>query len=38
MDFGIHLPLMDFGEQELSLERVAESVDAARDVAPQISP
>lgn len=31
MDFGVHLPLIDFGGQRLSSERLAQSVDAARE-------
>lgn len=31
MDLGIHLPLMEFGEEGQSLERVASAVDAARE-------
>ena len=31
MDFGVHLPLMQFGEEALSLERLAGAVDAARE-------
>jgi alkanesulfonate monooxygenase SsuD/methylene tetrahydromethanopterin reductase-like flavin-dependent oxidoreductase (luciferase family) len=31
MDLGIHLPLMQFGEEELSLERLQDTVDAARE-------
>lgn len=31
MDFGLHLPLMQFGEEELSLGRLADAVDSARD-------
>jgi alkanesulfonate monooxygenase SsuD/methylene tetrahydromethanopterin reductase-like flavin-dependent oxidoreductase (luciferase family) len=31
MDFGVHLPLMQFGSEELSLRRLEETVDAARD-------
>jgi alkanesulfonate monooxygenase SsuD/methylene tetrahydromethanopterin reductase-like flavin-dependent oxidoreductase (luciferase family) len=31
MDLGIHLPVMQFGSDRLSLGRLAESVDAARD-------
>ena len=30
MDLGLHLPLMQVGGQELSLERLAKAVDAAR--------
>ena len=31
MDFGVHLPLMDFGDQGLSWERLERTVDAARE-------
>src|SRR5262249_37445569 len=31
MDFGVHLPLMDFGDQGLSWERLERTVGAARD-------
>src|SRR5215212_3135655 len=31
MDLGVHLPLMQFGREELSPARVHEAVDAARD-------
>jgi alkanesulfonate monooxygenase SsuD/methylene tetrahydromethanopterin reductase-like flavin-dependent oxidoreductase (luciferase family) len=31
MDLGIHLPLMQFGGEELSLGRLEQTVDAARD-------
>ena len=31
MDFGVHLPLMDFGDQGLSRERLERTVDAARE-------
>jgi alkanesulfonate monooxygenase SsuD/methylene tetrahydromethanopterin reductase-like flavin-dependent oxidoreductase (luciferase family) len=31
VDFGVHLPLMQFGEQPLSLGRLEAAVDAARD-------
>ena len=31
MDLGVHLPLMQFGEDRLTLERVAGAVDAARE-------
>ena len=31
MELGVHLPLMPFGEEPLSLARLAETVDAARD-------
>jgi alkanesulfonate monooxygenase SsuD/methylene tetrahydromethanopterin reductase-like flavin-dependent oxidoreductase (luciferase family) len=31
MDLGIHLPLMQFGDEELSFERLQEAVDAARE-------
>jgi alkanesulfonate monooxygenase SsuD/methylene tetrahydromethanopterin reductase-like flavin-dependent oxidoreductase (luciferase family) len=31
VDFGVHLPLMQFGPQALSRERLEEAVDAARD-------
>jgi alkanesulfonate monooxygenase SsuD/methylene tetrahydromethanopterin reductase-like flavin-dependent oxidoreductase (luciferase family) len=31
MDLGIHLPLMQFGNEELSLERLEQTVDTARD-------
>ena len=31
MDVGVHLPLMQFGSEELSFGRLAETVDAARD-------
>ena len=31
MDLGIHLPLMQFGSEELSFRRLAETVDAARE-------
>src|SRR3954447_15653537 len=31
MELGVHLPLMDFGGQELSLGRLTRAVDAARD-------
>ena len=31
MDFGVHLPLMDFGDQGLSWERLEQTVDAARE-------
>ena len=31
MDLGIHLPLMQFGDQALSLGRLEQAVDAARD-------
>ena len=31
MDLGAHLPLMRFGDEELSLRRVTEAVDAARE-------
>jgi alkanesulfonate monooxygenase SsuD/methylene tetrahydromethanopterin reductase-like flavin-dependent oxidoreductase (luciferase family) len=31
MDLGVHLPLVRFGEQQLSLERLARTVDGARD-------
>jgi hypothetical protein len=31
MDLGVHLPLMWFGDEPLSLERLARVVDTARD-------
>ena len=31
MDFGIHLPLMEFGDEGLSRARLESSVDAARE-------
>jgi alkanesulfonate monooxygenase SsuD/methylene tetrahydromethanopterin reductase-like flavin-dependent oxidoreductase (luciferase family) len=31
MDLGVHLPLMSFGDEALSLRRLAEAVDCARD-------
>src|SRR5215216_7832543 len=31
MDLGLHLPLMQFGDDELSLARLWEAVDAARE-------
>jgi alkanesulfonate monooxygenase SsuD/methylene tetrahydromethanopterin reductase-like flavin-dependent oxidoreductase (luciferase family) len=31
MDFGVHLPLMDFGDQGLSRQRLERTVDAARE-------
>ena len=31
MELGVHLPLMRFGEESLSLQRLQETVDAARD-------
>ena len=31
MDLGVHLPLMRFGEEPLSLQRIQATVDAARD-------
>jgi alkanesulfonate monooxygenase SsuD/methylene tetrahydromethanopterin reductase-like flavin-dependent oxidoreductase (luciferase family) len=31
MDLGVHLPLMQFGEEALSLARLEQAVDAARD-------
>jgi alkanesulfonate monooxygenase SsuD/methylene tetrahydromethanopterin reductase-like flavin-dependent oxidoreductase (luciferase family) len=31
VDLGVHLPLMPFGDEPLSLERLARAVDAARD-------
>jgi alkanesulfonate monooxygenase SsuD/methylene tetrahydromethanopterin reductase-like flavin-dependent oxidoreductase (luciferase family) len=31
VDFGVHLPLMQLGEEELSLGRLARAVDAARE-------
>jgi alkanesulfonate monooxygenase SsuD/methylene tetrahydromethanopterin reductase-like flavin-dependent oxidoreductase (luciferase family) len=31
VDFGVHLPLMPFGEERLSLGRLERAVDAARD-------
>ena len=31
MDLGVHLPLMQFGEEEISPERLLEAVDAARE-------
>ena len=31
MDFGVHLPLMQLGDERLSLERVGRAVDAARE-------
>jgi alkanesulfonate monooxygenase SsuD/methylene tetrahydromethanopterin reductase-like flavin-dependent oxidoreductase (luciferase family) len=31
MDLGVHLPLMQFGSDELSFTRIAETVDAARE-------
>jgi alkanesulfonate monooxygenase SsuD/methylene tetrahydromethanopterin reductase-like flavin-dependent oxidoreductase (luciferase family) len=31
MDLGVHLPLMQFGDDELSLKRLVEAVDTARD-------
>ena len=31
MDLGVHLPLLSFGGEPLSLRRLAEAVDAARD-------
>ena len=31
MELGVHLPLMRFGEQQLSRQRLAATVDAARD-------
>ena len=31
MDLGVHLPLMQFGEEPLSLRRLEATVDAARD-------
>src|SRR5919204_3161016 len=31
MDFGVHLPLMPFGEEPLSLARLRKAVDAARE-------
>jgi alkanesulfonate monooxygenase SsuD/methylene tetrahydromethanopterin reductase-like flavin-dependent oxidoreductase (luciferase family) len=31
MDLGVHLPLMHFGKEELSITRLVEAVDAARD-------
>ena len=31
MDLGLHLPLMQFGDEELSLDRLQEAVDAARE-------
>jgi alkanesulfonate monooxygenase SsuD/methylene tetrahydromethanopterin reductase-like flavin-dependent oxidoreductase (luciferase family) len=31
MDFGVHLPLMQFGEEPLSLRRLEDAVDAARE-------
>ena len=31
MDLGIHLPLMQFGDEDLSLERLTQAVDTARD-------
>lgn len=31
MDLGVHLPLMRFGEEPLSLERLARTVDTARE-------
>ena len=31
MDLGVHLPLMRFGEEPLSLPRLEATVDAARD-------
>jgi len=31
MDFGVHLPLVDFGHQGLSWERLERAVDTARD-------
>ena len=31
MDLGVHLPLMQFGDEPLSLTRLEEAVDAARD-------
>ena len=31
MELGVHLPLMQFGEEPLSLQRLEATVDAARD-------
>jgi hypothetical protein len=31
VDFGVHLPLMQFGEERLSLGRLETAVDAARE-------
>ena len=31
MDLGVHLPLMQFGDEPLSLERLSSTVDTARD-------
>ena len=31
MDFGVHLPLLQFDEEQLSAERLARTVDAARE-------
>lgn len=31
MDLGVHLPLMQFGEERLSLGRLGRAVDAARE-------
>jgi alkanesulfonate monooxygenase SsuD/methylene tetrahydromethanopterin reductase-like flavin-dependent oxidoreductase (luciferase family) len=31
MDFGVHLPLLQFDDEELSAERLARTVDAARE-------
>ena len=31
MDFGVHLPLMEFGEERLSLGRLGRAVDTARE-------
>jgi alkanesulfonate monooxygenase SsuD/methylene tetrahydromethanopterin reductase-like flavin-dependent oxidoreductase (luciferase family) len=31
MDLGVHLPLMQFGSEELSVRRLEQTVDAARD-------
>ena len=31
VDLGVHLPLMQFGEEGLSMRRLADAVDAARD-------
>src|SRR6188508_2754420 len=31
MDVGVHLPLMQFGEDEISPKRLGEAIDAARE-------
>jgi len=31
MDVGVHLPLMQFGDDEISPKRLGEAVDAARE-------